>query len=476
MIEHTIQTSGSSTAIPKGLIPFRRFAAAMSEFSDFDAFRSALERIVSEDTDYAGFLELDTDMRSIPDEDVGEHFVMDSLVVPLSSGEDRGYIRFSGNEQGRPFDTEDLMWIGAISEFVSLAYANAKTHRQGRDKLRIFEYLINQLPLGIVCLGGQGDLIIKNKLATRLLGAAGADLLRSALAEQALKSQESLRLHIEVDGKLLYAEARRLEIEAGNAVTAFVLHDLSAQRERLLLQVERSVFRAESRGTSWTVAVLEDRSEAGRLLRALKVAADPLGLDVSSFAALDAYSCACIFTAKSPRSVRYLLQRALAHCLDPEQTAGALISQIDQEDEALAQSLIQAACADFQPLEQFLRPVMLVLDPYPAVSEALELLAGEFCCFKPVEGVAEAIFLIQSGEFDGIFLDVDAYGEDASDLERLRAVGIKAGAGFRLYYMTHMQAAMAQSKFDLSVNSTVLEKPFDSGLILEALRLQFDFS
>ncbi|WPJ95517.1 hypothetical protein SH580_19045 [Coraliomargarita algicola] len=474
MIENTIQIADCPPVSPQGLVPFRRFAEALSEFNDFDGFRQALARVVQEDSGYAGFLDLDADLASMQDSEVGEHFEMDSLVVPLSAGHDTGYIRFLGNEQGRPFDAEDLMWMGAISEFVSLAYANAKMHRESQDKARIFQYLINQLPLGVICFSGQGDLIVENKLASRLLGAVGTELMQRALADESFKSQGNLRLHLEVEGRLVYTEGRRLEVEAGLSFTAFVLHDMSAQREKLMLQIERSVFRAESRGQALTIAVLEDRSEAGKLLRILKASAGSLQLDPVSLASLDAYSCACIFADKSLRSVRYLLKKGLAGQLKQSAVVGALVSQVDHLDEAPAQSLIRAARADFQRLDQLLRPSLLVFDPYPAVIEALDLISSELCSFESIDAVRDCVSLIERGQFDGIFLDVDTFAHDG--LKWLEEASAVAGAGFRVFYISHLQPTMVRSKFGLSADSMVFQKPFDADVIRDALLLQFDFA
>jgi len=475
MIKNTTQIADYQPATPKGLIPFRRFAEAMSEFSDFDAFRKALSRVVMQDTGYAGLLELDADISTMADSEVGQHFEMDSLLVPLSAGHDKGYIRFMGSENGRPFDTEDLMWMGAISEFVSLAYANSKAHHDNQNKARIFQYLINQLPLGVVCFGSEGELIVENRLASRLLSQSGAELLRGALSDKALLKKGKVRLHLEIEGKLLYAEGRRLEVEEGVSVSAFVLHDMSGQREKLMLQLERSVYRAESRGVPLTVAVLEDHSEAGRLYRELKATADSLQLEPASISSLDAYTCVCIFTDKSLRSVRYLLKRVLSRSMDRETIEGAFISQVDSPgDDSLAQGLIDSARAAILPLRELLRPALLVLDPYPAVIDALDLIAGEINSFQQVESVEQAVAQIRTGGFDGLFLDIETYG--AEGLDWLIEASAKAGAGFKVFYLSHKQPAMVYSNYGLGVEATVFQKPFDAQKLRETLALQFDFA
>ncbi len=475
MIENSIQISDYQTAKPKGLVPFRGFAEAMNHFSDFEEFRRALMKVVMEDSGYAGLLELDADMGSMGDDEVGNHFEMDSLVVPLRAGEEKGYIRFMGNENGRPFDAEDLMWIGAISEFVSVAYANSKAQHQSHAKVRIFQYLINQLPLGVVCFDSSGDLLVENKLASRLLGRSGAELIRGALSEKSLLEQGKVRLHLEVDGKLLYTEGRRLEVEEGVSVSAFVLHDMSASREKLMLQLERSVYRAESRGVPLTVAVFEDRSEAGFLYRELKGAADSLQIGPSNVLPLDAYSCACIFADMSLRSVRSLLKNTLPKALDRSSAQGALISRIENpSEESPAQILIDEAQEALSPLSELFRPSMLVLDSYPAVIEALDLIASEICALATVGTIEQAQLRIASGEFDGIFLDIDSFGEGG--LDWLEDASQSAGSGFQIFYMSHMHPGTVYKNYGLGVDAVVFQKPFDAERIRLSLSSQFDFA
>lgn len=475
MIQNSIQVSCTASIPPKGLVPFRRFAAALSEFSDFEAFRESLTRIVTEDSGYAGILELGKDISKLPDSEVGEHFQMDSLVVPLESDEGNGFIRFMGNVDGHPFNAEDLMWIGAITEFVSLAYANSKAHHKSLEKTRVFQYLINQLPLGVVCFGAQDDLLVENKMASRLLGESGSTLIRGTLSEKTFKDQGKVRMHLEAGGRLLYAEGRRLQVDETLSVSAFVLHDMSGQREKNMLQLERSLFRAESRQTPLTVAMLEDRSEAGRLYRMLKASAASLQLEADSILALDAYTCACAFNGRSLRSARYLLKNGLPKPLDRESAKGALMSEwTNLDQEAPAQSLIDAARESLRPLAELLRPALLVLDPYPAVLQSLEWIGGEIASFKSFDATDQVVERMASGEFDGIFLDIDTFGEGG--LDWLKAASDRAGGGFRTFYLSYKQPSMVYTHHGLGVDTVVFQKPFDTDKLRETLALQFDFA
>lgn len=365
--------------------------------------------------------------------------------------------------------------MGAIAGFIAVLTAKAQQFRKKDESLRVFQYLINQLPLGVLCFEAEGDLLVENKLAARLLGTTGSKLLHGVLSDKAFNREGRLRMHLEVEGKLLYAEGRRLEVDTDLSITAFVLHDMSGQREKHLLQLERSVYRAESRGTPLTVALLEDRSEAGRLLGLLQASAASLQLDPGSILALDAYTCACVFSGKRLRSVRYLLQHGCPPALDGESTNGALMAEWTGLDEAApAQSLIDGARGQMQPLAGLLRPAMLVLDPYPGVFESLDWICGEIARFEQVENPVQAAKRVASGEFDGIFLDIDSYGPGG--LHWLSAASEAAGAGFRSFYLSSKQASMVYAKYSLGEGAIVFQKPFDTEKLRESLALHFDFA
>jgi len=454
----------------------RAFAGATREIGDFEAFYEALRQLVEDDAYFAGAAVLSdytNAQAAVPD---FENQDSSETLVPVCGPEgSAGYLKYSGRRDGEFFGADDLHLMGAIAGFVSVLTAQAQLFRKMGESSRVFQYLINQLPLGVVCFDAQGGLLVENKLAKRLLGDAGADIVRGALSEKALKAQGKLRMHLEVAGKLLYAEGRRLDVDEELFVHAFVLHDMSGQREKNWLQLERSVFRAQSRRTPLAVAVLEDRSEAGRLFRMLKASAAALQLQPEGILALDAYTCACVFNGKRLRSARYLLKNGLPKPLDRESAQGALVAEwADLDEAAPAQSLIGAARTAMRPLAELLRPAVLVLDPYPAVLQSLEWIGGQIAGFVAVEDADQAAERVASGEFDGLFLDIDTFGERS--LDWLPAASERAGGGFRVFHITHKQPSMVDTRYGLDVDALVFQKPFDAEKLRETLALQFDFA
>jgi PAS domain-containing protein len=461
----------------------RSFAGATRLIGDFDAFYAALTRLIEEDPYLAGALDISdclscsVPMPDFENLDAGETVL--SLDTYRSEGgrttEHSGYLKYRGRRDGALFSADDLHLMGAIAGFVSVLTAQAEQFRHKEASARVFQYLLNQLPLGVVCFGAKGDLLIENKLANRLLGSIGTDLLARSLLDATSKESGKIRLHFEVEGALIYAEGRSLEVEEGLNVTAFVLHDMSAQRDRLMLQLERSVFRAQSRRLPLTLAVLEDRSQAGRLYRQLKAVADSLQLEASMISALDAYSCACVFQDKRLRSARYLLKCSLPQFLSSEHVFGALLAgEGELGAESPGPSLIHQARGTMQALGNVLKPKFMVMDPYSAVFESLELIAGDLITLERTKNSEQAQLRMRSGEYDGIFLDVDTYASEG--LEWLQECSSHAGAGFCIYYLSHQQASMVFRNYGIREGAIVFQKPFNAEKLCETLALQFDFA
>lgn len=454
----------------------RAFAGVTRRMGDFTDFHEALRQLVHEDSYLAGAVEILDSANAAEKKPDFENLDSSGTVLPVCNSEGQaGYLNYSGRRDGEPFLAEDLHLMGAIAGFIGVLTAKAQQFRKQDDSLRVLQYLINQLPLGVVCFDSGGNLLVENKLATRLLGASGSALIRGALSERRLNGKGRLRLHLEVEGKLLYAEGRRLEVDADLSTTAFVVHDMSIQREKHWLQLERSVYRSESRGSPLTVALLEDRSEAGRLLRFLRASVDSLQVDFGSILALDAYSCACLFSGKQLRSARFLLQNGCPGASERESVKGALIAAgSDLSEENPAQSLLERARGQMRPLVEILRPSILLLDPYPAVLESLEWICGAIARFERVEDPAQAADRVASGEFDAIFIDIDSYGPGG--LDWVFAASEEAGGGFRRFYLSCKQASMVYAKYDLAEDAIVFQKPFDTEKLRESLTLHFGFA
>lgn len=452
----------------------RLFAHHLPAFGDFDQFMEGLERLVGEDTYLLGFARLGDGSRNamkLPD---FENLRGDEAVVSVcgESG-NQGFIQYSGKADGSAFGAGDMHLMGAIAGFISLLSSKAREFQDQGRAAKVLQYLINQLPLGVVCYGDDGALITQSKLASRLLGESGGSSLSLVAMDPGRFEKGREQFHLEVNGKLLYTEGRRLAIEEQLTVTAFVLYDLSNYRHRLTDDLEREAFRSEIRGAPFTLAVLQAAANAtpGQLYQLLKGAAENLEIPKSAIHPLDAFSCACLFPGKAIRSIRLRLKEILDE--DDEVVRLSLTQHLSGEGgEAPGVHLLERANQLLGPVGHALLPRVLVLDPYPAVSESLMVATSEACQPKPVHSVEEAVYYIEIGAYDGLFVGLDDCEPEA--LSQIQEAARATSEDFKIFYLSYKQPCFVREQAGLDEDAIIFQKPFQADKIVECLNLQFN--
>jgi len=453
----------------------RGFTTTLAQFSEFDTFVDGLKHLIAEDVYFKGQAELsDTHANELKSPDF-ESLKPDETVIPLAgTGGNRGYLKYSGKKDGKPFGAEDLHLMGAIAAFVAeLTHQAEKFRLTGRAE-KLLQYLINQLPLGVICFSGEGQLIIQNKAATRLLGEQGSQLIEKELSDRSRFKQGRAQLHFEVGGKLIYSEGRVMELEQGVSMTAYVLYDMSSSREKLLMDLEREAYRSEARGGSLTLVLLHSKDQPGQLYRQVKQSAEKLQIEASRVQPLDALTCACVYEGKSYRTVRYLLKQPLYAYQGEALSVSIMAYEASAEVQSPARDFLERAHTRLLPIKDALLPELLVMDAYPSVAESLEVLLSDDCRLHPLKDPDAADELIRSGRMDGVFVDIDAYTPEVID--RLRNAAKVAGGGFRFYYTTFKKASMVSPNYGISRKDILLQKPFDTLITVDAVKSQFDLA
>ncbi len=453
----------------------RSIAMSLESFEEFDDFIGALVHLVGEDRYLKGSAQLcDVFSGASESPDFEELPAEETVIAVAGPAGNHGYLKYTGRADGHRFSAEDLHLMGAISSVISALVAQAQHFRQKQQAASILEYLMNQLPLGVVCFDGGGSVLIENKRAQSLLGSSGAALLASQLARGERVSGGLVKLHLEVDDKLIYCEGRSLEVAEDLVVDAYVLYDLSASREQLLKDLELEVYMSESRGGSLVVALLESRGIAGDMYRKVQSSATDFGLGSDKIQPLDAYTCACVFRGRDVRSVRRLLRGRLTG-FELEDLRISIVAY-DASTSALepAQEFIDGASTALARPDESLPPELLVLEVYLPVVQSLELILGELCRLRSVGSVGEADALIRSGQVDGLVLDVDGYNE--TDRVRLQQAALSVGADFKVFYSSYKQPLMARSTCALPEEDTLFQKPFDAIEIADSVRSQFNLA
>lgn len=452
----------------------RSFASSLSTFAEFDTFLDSLKGLVGSDLYLDGSAQMvdpfsgDT---SVPDfENLESTETVISVAGQCGSA---GYLKYSGRQDQKPFGAEDLHLLGAISGLIASLVQQANNFRQKSRAEQVLQYLINQLPLGVVCFDLQGQVIVESKLARRLLGEGGAALVQAELVSQANRS-ERVQMHFEIEGRFIYSEARSMEVADGVAITACVLYDLSAYRAKLLVELEKEAYRSESRGVPVSVVVLESRSAAGQIYAKAKSSAGRLQIDSRHIQPLDAYRCAMIFEGKLLRSVRYLLKQELSSYDDPKLLVAVVGYEAKVGGDSPAEALLNQAIEALLPVGEALRPKLIVMDAYPAVVDSLDIILSEDCQLSVETEVEAAAEQIRSGEIDGVFFDLDGYSLAA--LAILKDAAKEAGGGFKFFYCTCKRRGMLDAAYGFNSKDVILQKPFDAAVVAESAALQFNLA
>lgn len=452
----------------------RLYTHHLPAFDDFDDFMDGLQRLVGEDTYLLGTAHLGGTAEGAAQLPDFEKLSGEQTIISVC-GEtgNQGFIQYAGKQGGGSFGAGDMHLMGAIAGFISLLSARAREYQDQSRASKVLEYLINKLPLGVVCYGSDGALIVQSKLASRLLGSAGGASLSSVVADSSRFENGQEQLHLEVEGRFLFAEGRRLQIEEQMTMTAFVLYDLSNFQQKLTGDLEREAFRSDSRGTPLTLAVLEAASKAspGQLYQFLKASADALQIPKSAIHPLDAFRCACLFSGEVLREVRVrlakmnLVESTIARLFLAQHASGS-------GEDAPGEHLMKLATEGMKPVEEALLPSVLVLDSYPAVSEALEVATSEVCQVISVASVNEALRLIESGSCDGLFVGLDDCPAEA--LAEIQAAAQAAEGTFKLFYLSYKQASLARKDAGLDGTAEIFQKPFLPQKIVECLNRHFN--
>lgn len=452
----------------------RSFASSLSSFGEFDMFLESLKSLVGSDLYLDGSAQLVdpfSGQASVPDFENLEP--SETVISVAGQGGSSGYLKYTGRQDLQPFGAEDLHLLGAISGLIASLVQQAHHFRQKSRAEQVLQYLINQLPLGVVCFDLQGQVIVESKLAKRLLGEGGAALVQAELLSRANRSGR-VQMHFEIEGRFIYSEARSMEVAEGVAITACVLYDLSAYRSKLLVELEKEAYRSESRGVPVSVVVLESRAAAGQIYAKAKASASRLQLDPRHIQPLDAYRCAMIFEGKRLRSVRYLLKQELSGYLDAELLVSVVGYEAKLGEDSPAEALLNQAIEALRPVGEALRPKLIVMDAYPAVIESLDIILSEDCQLSVETEVEVAAERIRSGEIDGVFFDLDGYSMEV--LATLRDAAKEAGGGFKFFYCTCKRRGMLDAAYRFSSKDVILQKPFDAAVVTESVELQFNLA
>ncbi|MGJ8639166.1 MAG: hypothetical protein ACSHYA_07205 [Opitutaceae bacterium] len=468
MSEHTdnqvVPPSDEPVALAGGYL--RAITTALAEFSDFSRFLECLKTLVGEDAYLQGSATLVDSFSGENEFPDFENLAQGETVVAVTSQVGNlGYLKYSGRRDEGLFSASDMHLMGSLAALIGALAREAHTVRQKTKAEGVLKYLVNQLPLGVLCLDGDGHLIVESALGRQLLGDRGLDLVRSALSEK-LNPAGSIQIHLEIEGRLVYCEGRVLDIEADSLLYAFVLYDLSEYRVQLIAELEKEAYRCESRGTSVVLALLECDDSPGSAYAYLLKIRKHLKLESMCVQPLDANRSVMVFNNMYVSSVRRIL-RQISSVDSLDNTRVAIIDYVsDGAVDSPAECWLEQAINGLGPFEVELRPRVIVMDSYPGVLESLQLILSDRCEIVNFVDVDEVEALLKTGRFDGLFFDLDAYSPE--ELACFKQAVSDLDNEFVFYFGTVKRRTMIDIKYGLSGMDVVFQKPYNNNEVNEA--------
>lgn len=453
---------------------YRRFAGVMHCFSDFRKFCSALDQAFEADPYLSGRMLVAREGEEVSGEDTADLFEMGRVVVPFPVGPEDGFLKFSGKSGGKAFGAGDLRLMGAMAEFASSLYAQAVDWKKFRDRERAYGRLFDELPLGVVCRQASGELLFGNKAAWRLLGVdPEAESPAESEAYQALVegAGEAREVHLEWAGCLLFVVRREFATESGAPVSAYVIHEMTGGRDRLLDLLEREYFKALCKDDFVSLALFRNTEEAGAAYRLAASLSDTLHLGPGAFQAVDAFTCGCVFPKRSVRQVRELV-RGEAGVDGLGKVLTGLLAVDGEKPEADRGSCLARAEKNLVALPEALRPHLLVMDPYRPIFDtlamALEGKAEVIYCPDPAELQAE----LETGWYDGVIVDADALEKTEAAVRNPLRAKCRAD-GFKVFHSSYRQERVLKRSPELAEADAFLQKPFGSGVVAALMERHF---
>lgn len=389
-----------------------------------------------------------------------------AMVFPLPSVEAAdGHLAIPGRRDGALLAADDLHLMGALAGFIASLLSASRISRRAKERMDFIQFMLDEIPVGIIGSDRTGRELIANRQARLLLDLPddAKNPRNTAWGNFNTRAGNHERFHIEIRNRLLFVESRfyRPSPDAPG-VRAFILFDLTPERARFFHQMEGMLLWGNTPSPPDFLALLSLPGDPGSGLRSLR--ADPFpsapGIEVN-IQALDAHTTGILLTGAPPPLARRLLRKRLL----PLALAGgqgprlAWTTGAGLPDQAPGE-LIARMTKDLRPLEQSLRPHLLLIQHYPPAAKAIRMALEDD--FEIESTTATTPAGIES--IDGVILDGDDAGTREALLPSLRECGIP------LCFVSSLPESIARTTWSLATGDLVLQKPFDAKVIRDRFR------
>lgn len=407
MIQPTTKQLERALADVDGIV--RRLAVVLRGISDFGAFFKALEDVyawVSAESGRSIRLDLPGGSCEIPD----DSFEAAELTVPVGTRSgSAGFIRIAPPAAARPFGPGDLHLLGALAEFTGALLEVSEVLRESRKLRELFQLVYDQLPVGVLCFGRDGSVLLRNARVPIFGGTdarATRDEVVSALETLGTRREavepNHLQYVIAVGSGSWLVDLRRME-NAAAGLTVVTFGELAADRQALHDRLAREVYRCRWLGLPLTLVVLRAGPDLTPLLSRLPEFRRQLGTEAVCDV-LDGTTIGLIVPESVPRE-------ALRAARQVSGLGGLKSLNIGwsalEEGAGDPENLLKRALANLRPAGDLLARRLLVFDRYPAITNMIELVVrGDFHVDKTTDA-SIAGKLLEGSPYDGLIAECE---------------------------------------------------------------------
>ena len=408
MIQPSSQRLEQALTEVDGLVS--RLSGALRGIAEFDRFLQGLENTFECVSTLTG-REIRFELPQISSEGEPEPFSTPELTVPVNVGGDSGgYVRVSPPDGTRPFGPEDLHLLGSLAEFTG-AFIDVSSHiRESREFVDFLRLVYDQLPVGVVCFGPNGDRILCSARARSLLGdslwtsredAVGYFEKHGTLRTDSGPAENQYILP-SGSGHVLVS-LHYLNPRPDAAYTVAILGDLKPYERELRDVLIREVYRCRWLARPLTFLVVQTQADPRALLSKLP----DLRSGVAGGAACDVFDGNRIGVVVPGREPLDVLRSVRAiGSLDEVDALSIGWSTLDQSRES-PEDLIAHAVGDLRPVEELLAPRLLVFDGYGAVADMIELVVRDRFHIDKVSDAKVAEELLKKMPYDGLVAECE---------------------------------------------------------------------
>ncbi len=413
---------------------FRRFTDTFGRIESFHPFLENLQTALREIPELreARIQHVDT---FVPEETPGPVMSKRRLSIPLGTGPAgvKGFLSVPERRPSRKMGPEDLRLLSSLGGLVGALMERAAAIRDDKRTLAVMRFLLDQVPVGIVCFEGSASerLLLSNQHARHLLktgpdgGSPHLEIIRSESAS------ETESFHLKVDDQLIYARRmtyRNPDPESGPEIRVTLLYDLTEERSRILEAIVRETFRCQWKQLPLSVILMRATHAEVKLLQKLPEFRGAL-LNKAIVGPVDAQSLAIVAPETAPvEAIQWMRDH-----LD-------LLPQIDLQlgaasvrpDTAGGEELLEEARLSLRKRNAFLKRRLVLIDDYAPVTDMIELVLGGEFEIRKTSSFPQARDWISRDPPDGLITEIDLQG-NRNGVE-LGEAAHRANPGVRVIY------------------------------------------